>query len=133
MRILNNMMSSARTFTLILIMLALPLQGALAAIMPLCAQAKNTLALETRIHPITSAVSCSQHDIADREQAVSNDSTTDDMAFLPCDGVVCHISGSSLPSASSPLNLAGRFSYPVPSDSHFASLTSQQPQHPPLP
>lgn len=132
------MMSRARTFTLILIMLALPLQSALAAIMPLCVQAKSTTAntsieLEVDTHPIATAAPCSQHDIDAREQA-ANDSTTDDMTFnLPCDGVVCHISASGLPSAASPLNLAGGFSYPVPSDSRFTSLALQQPQRPPLP
>lgn len=138
MRILNNMMWSARTFTLILIMLALPLQSALAAIMPLCAQAKNATAntsieLEADTHPIATAVPCGQHDIDAHEQT-ANDSTTDDMTFnLPCDGVVCHISASGLPSAASPLNLAGGFSYLVPSDSRFTSLALQQPQRPPLP
>ena len=139
MLILGDMMSCARTFTLLLVMLALPLQGALAAIMPLCAQAKNMTAntsaeLETDIHPVATAARCSQHDIVDHEQAASNDSTADNMTFsLPCDGVVCHISASGLPSATSPLNLAGGFSYPVPSDSRFALLALQQPQRPPLP
>lgn len=139
MRILDNLMSSARTFTLLLIMLALPLQGTLAAIMPLCAQAKNMTAntsaeLETGIHPIATAAPCSQHDIANHEQPASNNSTADDMTFnLPCDGAVCHISASGPPPAASPLNLAGGFSYSVPSDSRFASLALQQPQRPPLP
>jgi len=132
-------MSCARTFTLILIMLALPLQGALAAIMPLCAQAKNTtpstsVELEAASRPVATAAPCSQHDVANHEQVAGNDSTTDDMTInLPCgDGVVCHIS-SGLPSAASALNLAGGFFYPVPSDSRFTSLTLQQPQRPPLP
>lgn len=138
MRILDNMMSSARTFTLTLIMLALPMQGTLAAIMPLCAQAKNTSAntsMERETHdPIATAAPCSQHDIANHEQPASNDSTADDMTFnLPCDGAVCHISSSGPPPATSPLNLAGGFSYSVPSDSRFASLALQQPQRPPLP
>jgi len=127
-------MSSARTFTLILIMLALPLQSTLAAIMPLCAPAKNTSAntsaeLETH-DPIATAVPCSQHDIAN---PVNSDSTSDDMTFnLSCDGVVCHIGGSGPPPAASALNLAGGFSYPVPSNSRFTSPALQQPQHPPL-
>ncbi len=134
------MMSCARTFTLILIMLALPLQSALAAIMPLCAQAKNTAAstsveLEAASHPVANSASapCSQHDAADHEQVAGNDSTTDGMTLnLPCgDGVVCHMS-SGLPSAASALNLAGGFFYPVPSDSRFTSLTLQQAQRPPL-
>jgi hypothetical protein len=121
-------------------MLALPLQGALAAIMPLCAQTKNTTTdmsaeLETDIHPVATAVPCSQHDIADHEQTAGNDSTADGMTInLPCgDGVVCHISGSAPPSTTSPLNLAGEFFYPVPSDSRFTSLALQQAQRPPLP
>lgn len=134
MRILNNMILRTRTLTLILIMLALPLQGALAAIMPLCPQAKNTLAgLESQIHPIATAVPCNQHNIANHEHPVSNDSTANETAFnLSCDDIVCHINGNGLPQAASALNLAGGFSYTVAFNPGFTSSILPQPQRPPL-
>ena len=50
---------------------------------------------------------------------------------LPCDGVVCHISGAGLLSAAAMLNLAGA-RYPADFNSRFISLVPEQPQHPPL-
>lgn len=142
MRILNNMVLSARTFTLILIMLALPLQGALAAIMPLCAQvepAKNrSSGLETQIHPgmlmsSSPSTACAEHDMVSHEQTVNNKGASDEMALnLPCDGVVCHINGSGLPPATSALNPASGFSFAEPFSFRFTSFILQQLQRPPL-
>ena len=141
--ILDNMMLRTRTFIVILIISALPLQGALAAIMPLCAQARNMSAgLET--HLISSAIpsaftptACAQHDgnAHEQRQGVHGDnSPTNDAGFaLSCDGVVCHISGNGLPSVLAALNFTGGFSYPVSFNSRFSSFILQQPQRPPLP
>jgi hypothetical protein len=140
------MMLRTRTFIVILIISALPLQGALAAIMPLCAQARNMAAgLETRL--ISSimpsaipAVPCTRHDSNSHEQlhgGHSNDgddgSANEAVFALSCDGVVCHISGNGLPSVLAALNFTGGFSYPVSFNSRFSSFILQQPQRPPLP
>ncbi|SCX46036.1 hypothetical protein [Nitrosospira sp. Nsp1] len=142
--ILENMMLRTRAFILILIMSALPLQGALAAIMPLCAQARNMSAgLDAHIIPLSSVVpsaippvACGQHDSNSHEQFHSGlgaDGATDEAGFaLSCDGVVCHISGNGPPSVTTSLNFAGGFSYPVSFNIHFYSFVLQQPQRPPL-
>jgi hypothetical protein len=146
--ILDNMMLRTRTFIVILIISALPLQGALAAIMPLCAQARNMAAgLETPLIssimptaiPAIPAVPCTQHDSNSHEQlhgGYSNDgddgSANDAVFALSCDGVVCHISGNGLPSVPVALNFTGGFSYPVSFNSRFSSFFLQQPQRPPL-
>lgn len=134
MRILNNMILRVRTLTLILIMLALPLQGVLAAIMPLCPQAKNTSAeLETQIHPIATAPPCNQHDIPYPEQTANNDGTADETDFnLSCDDIICHINGNGPPQAASALNLAAGFYYTLAFNSRFTSSILPQPQRPPL-
>jgi hypothetical protein len=128
-------------------MSALPLQGALAAIMPLCAQARNMSAgLEDHIIPLSSVIpsaipliACGQHDSNSHEQRHSglgghgDDGAANEAGFaLSCDGVVCHISGNGLPSAASALNFTGGFSYPVSFNSRFSSFILQQPQRPPL-
>lgn len=133
------MMLRTRTFILILIILALPLQGALAAIMPLCAQARNMSAeLEAHIIPLSSVipVACGQHDSNDHEEfqgSHGDDGAANEAGFaLSCDGVVCHISGNGLPSVPAALNFTGGFSYPVSFNSRFSSFVLQQPQRPPL-
>jgi hypothetical protein len=140
--ILDNMMLRTRTFIVILIISALPLQGALAAIMPLCAQARNMSAgLET--HLISSAIpsaftpaACAQHDSNAHEQLHDvhgdNDPANDAGFALSCDGVVCHISGNGLPSVLAALNFTGGFSYPVSFNSRFSSFILRLPQRPPL-
>ncbi|SOD41673.1 hypothetical protein [Nitrosovibrio sp. Nv4] len=132
MRILENMKLRASTFISILIMLALPLQTALAAIMPLCAQAKNMPAgLETQISSaMPTLIACSQHD--SNSHAGNDDGAGEEDFTLSCDGVVCHISGNGLPPAASSLNFAGGFSYAISSNSRFSSFILQQPQRPPL-
>lgn len=140
-RILDDMMLRTHTFILILIMLALPLQGALAAIMPLCAQARNMSAgLEAHVVQLSSAIpsaspqfACSQHGGSSHEQLHGDYDAESEAGFvLSCDGVVCHISGNGLPSAPAALNFAGGFSYATSFNSHFFSFSLQQPQRPPL-
>jgi hypothetical protein len=132
-------MLRVRTFLSILIILSLPLQGALAAIMPLCAQARNISisgGSENQIdHEIPSSA-CSLHDSSNHKQPEGHpggDGTeggTDLTLF--CDGVVCHISGNGLPPSASVLNLPGGFSYAIFPISRLSSLVLQQPQRPPL-
>ncbi|MEO8991975.1 MAG: hypothetical protein ABI271_03335 [Nitrosospira sp.] len=138
------MMLRKDTFILILIMLALPLQGALAAIMPLCAQAMNmSVGLEAHAAQLSYAIpsaslpfACGQHESNSHEQFHSghgDDGTESEAGFvLSCDGIVCHISGNGLPSAPAALDFAGEFSYATSFNSHFFSLSLQQPQRPPL-
>jgi hypothetical protein len=137
--ILDDMMLRTRTFILILIISALPLQGALAAIMPLCAQARNMSAeLEAHMIPLSSVipVACGQHDSNGHEQlhgSHGDDGAAHEAGFaLSCDGVVCHISGNGLPSVPAALNFTGGFSYPATFNSRFSSFILQQPQRPPL-
>ena len=123
-----------RKLVLILIMLGLPLQGALAAIMPLCAQTKSMAASQgAQTQHSVSPSACSQHDGIHHDGSSSdiNASGQEDFA-LSCDGVVCHISGTALLPAVSALNLAARFSYSALFDSRFTSFLLQQPQRPPL-
>ena len=139
MRILINMSLFFRKLhklLLVLIMVGLPLQGTLAAIMPLCAQAMQAqdmrAGLETAIHA-SSPTACSQHDVDYHPQPIGNNGNTNDAAFtLSCDGVVCHISGGGLPPAAAALNLAGGFSYAASFNSRFTSSILPQPQRPPL-
>lgn len=142
-RILINMRPFLRKFVLVLIMLGLPVQGALAAIMPLCvqvAQAKGTYTgLEPQIHadismPSAPSAACGQHHLANHEQTVNSEGVAGDMMAytLPCDGVVCHISGSGLPPAAYALNPISGFSYAASFTSRFTSFILQQPQRPPL-
>src|SRR5688500_3240052 len=123
MRILENIILRARTFVLILIMLGLPLQGVLAAIMPLCAQARNMAAgPEAEIPSVMPSAACAQHGDVSRERLADNDGPVNEADFsLSCDGVVCHISGNALPPAASLLNLVGRHSYAISFDSRFTS------------
>lgn len=135
MRILENIMLRIRTFVLALIMLGLPLQGVLAAIMPLCAQAKNVEAGPDAQIPsvIIPSAACTQHGDTGPGPSVDNDGPANEANFsLSCDGVVCHISGNALPAAASLLNLAGGHSYAISFDSRFTSSFPHQPQRPPL-
>lgn len=122
-----------RKFVFALIMVVLPLQGALAAIMPLCAQAGQALHLSAGAGAAVHAAKlpCSQHDASD--DFLASQAGGDQESFnLPCDGAVCHISGGGLPSTTASLNLAGGFSFTPPFKSSFTSSTLPQPQRPPL-
>lgn len=129
------MMQHVRTLLIVLIMLGLPVQGTLAAVMPLCAQAQNIFAgLETQTaSAVPSPPPCTQHDGDNHEQPGNAGDAGDEAEFiLSCDGVVCHISGNGLPPAASPMDFAGGFSYTILSSSPFSSYILQQPQRPPL-
>jgi hypothetical protein len=138
MRILINMGSFFRKLhklLLVLIMIGLPLQGALAAIMPLCAQAMQVLDAGASFEPVhsPSSAACSQHDTDHHSQSRGNDDNTNDVAFpLSCDGAVCHITGGGLPPAATALNPAAEFAYAASFNSRFNSFILQQPQRPPL-
>ena len=135
-------MLRVRTFLSILIILSLPLQSALAAIMPLCAQARNISASggpENQIDHEVPSAACPLHDRHDSshhkqlDRQPSGDSTEGGTDLtLSCDGVVCHISGNGLPPSASVLNLPGGFSYAIFPISRLSSLVLQQPQRPPL-
>lgn len=109
-------------------MLWLPLQGAIAAIMPLCAQAKE-IGARLDIPAVTAACDL-HHD--DNEAMMST--VPDEATFsLPCESILCFTSFSSLlPSAYAAPILAGHASYLIPFDSRFTSFILQQPQRPPL-
>jgi hypothetical protein len=131
-----------RLFVVALVMLGLPLQGALAAIMPLCTQAPQSAqphqganlfpGSEEQGHSSGHAAPCTQHDMDDvGESAPETIDQPDEMA-LACDGAICHISGSSLPAFTPGISSTGGFSYPAASNIRFASLVLNQPQRPPL-
>ena len=132
-------MLRVRTFLSILIILSLPLQSALAAIMPLCAQARHISVSggpENQIDHEAPSAACSlyvssDHKQPDRQPADDSVEGGADLT-LSCDGVVCHISGNGLPPAASALNLPGGFSYAILLISRLSSLVLQQPQRPPL-
>ncbi len=116
-------------------MLGLPMQGALAAIMPLCAQimqARDSDAAREVVVRSPSSTACSQHDADYQSQLQVNDGNTDAAFVLSCDGVVCHISGTGLPPAAAGLNVAAEFSYAAWFNSRFTSSILPQPQRPPL-
>ncbi|MEO7465192.1 MAG: hypothetical protein ABIV42_06940 [Nitrosospira sp.] len=111
-------------------MLWLPLQGAIAAIMPLCVQAKQ-LGASLDIPAVTTA--CDLHHDDDRS-AMGDGGAPDNPVFnLPCESVPCFTSFSAmLPSAYAALIFAGDSSYSASFNSRFTSIILQQPQHPPL-
>ncbi|MBA2659206.1 MAG: hypothetical protein H0U72_06585 [Nitrosospira sp.] len=115
---------------LVLIMLWFPLQGAIAAIMPLCVQAKQ-LGANLDIPSVTAA--CDLHHDDDRS-AMSGGSAPHDPTFnLPCESVPCFTSFSAiLPSAYAALIFVSGSSYSASFNSRFTSIILQQPQHPPL-
>jgi hypothetical protein len=127
------MSSIFRKLVIVLTLAALPLQGALAAIMPICAQAGQVLHLsagdKTPAH--AAPTPRRQHDVVDG--SLINEAGEDQESFnLPCDGAVCHISGGGLPSATAPLNLFGGFSFIASFNSRFTSSILPQPHRPPL-
>ena len=111
-------------------MLWLPLQGAIAAIMPLCVQAKQ-LGVSLDIPAVITP--CDLHHDDDRP-VMGGGSAPDDPVFnLPCESVPCFTSFSAmLPSAYAALIFAGDSSYSASFNSRFTSIILQQPQHPPL-
>jgi len=114
-------------------MLWLPLQGAIAAIMPLCVQAKQ-IGASLDIPAVTAACDLHHHDGDQAGDQTSAHSAPDNMmSNLPCESLPCYASFSILlPSAYSALISIGGSSYAIAFDSRFTSAILQQPQHPPL-
>lgn len=132
-------MLQVRKLILALVILGLPLQGALAAIMPLCAQSKDaaTASKETRssssASPDIPLAACAQHDSEIRKIPAKTDSAAPTLGFsFSCDEGICNISGNGLPPAASALNLARGFSYAISFNPRFTSFFLLQPQRPPL-
>jgi hypothetical protein len=144
-------MSPVKRLVLVSIMLWLPLQGAVAASMSLCAKEKDIMRAEpdaqaasnTVMLPCTQAKdTTAQSDlpaITDIEQhhTVSHDSnqgaTGEITTSLPCESAPCHSScGATIPSASSTTILTGGDSYAVLFNTRFTSLVPEQLQRPPL-
>lgn len=123
-------MLTGRKFILVLIMLWLPLQGAIAAIMPLCVQAKE-MGASLDIPAVT--VACDLHHDDDADKTATSNAADDATFSLPCESVHCFTSFSTLlPSAYAAPILAGNSSYALPFNSRFSSSFPQQPQRPPL-
>ncbi len=117
-------------------MLWLPLQGAIAAIMPLCVQAKQ-IGVSLDIPAVTGACDRQHNDddqAGSQAHTYTTDSAADDMtSLLPCESLPCYASFSTLlPSAYSALISIGGDFYTVSFDSRFTSVILRQPQRPPL-
>jgi len=125
-------MVSGRKLILVLIMLWLPLQGAIAAIMPLCVQAKQ-LGASLDISAVTTACDLHHDDGGDSSTMNSGSASPDMTLNLPCESVPCFTSFSAmLPSANATQIFIGGASYAISFNSRFTSAIPQQPQHPPL-
>lgn len=123
-------------------MLWLPLQGAIAAIMPLCAQAKQ-IGVSLDIQAVTAACDL-HHDEAGQSEAsqsagqsapqLHKDGAPDNMmSSLPCESLPCYAGFTTLlPSAYPALIFTGGYSYAVSFNSRFTSFILEQPQRPPL-
>jgi hypothetical protein len=154
------MISPWRKAQLVLIMLWLPLQGAMAANMSLCLKAKDMsdVRLDTPDTPASPLPSISavpgmapcaaekamgvgsdtsdiphidQHSMADEELTQG---IADEVApALKCDGTPCHASCTApIPSAASATRPGDRTSYATLFNSHFSLLVLEQLQRPPL-
>lgn len=123
-------MVPGRKFLLVLIMLWLPLQGAIAAIMPLCVQAKQ-MGASLDIPAVTAP--CDLHDEGEEASATLNAADNMTSGNLPCESLPCYASFSTLlPATYASLISTGGSSYATAFDSRFTSAILQQPQHPPL-
>lgn len=113
---------------LVFFMLWLPLQGATAAILSVCAQEKNS-----NRHVEKSAVTIDgHHHEGCQKQAVEND-THHVLASLPCDDTSCDAySNTPIPPGQTVLTLPMP-ALAIPSlISGFVSFVPEQPQRPPL-
>lgn len=114
---------------LVFFMLWLPLQGAAAAILSVCAQEKNSS------RPVEkSAVTIDNHHHEGCQKQAADNSTHHVLASLPCDDTSCDAySNTPIPPGQTVLTL------PIPSlaisslCSSFVSFVPEQPQRPPLP
>lgn len=125
------MMLSGRNILLVLLMLWLPLQGALAAVMPLCAHEKNAGALLDT--PVTATSNDQRHD-ACHDQSMNGATDNNAASSLPCDNCApCHsCCNAPIPSAFSTAIPGGDSSYAASLNSRFTQFVPEQPQRPPL-
>ncbi len=128
----KTMMLSGRKLILVLIMLWLPLQGVIAAVMPLCVQVKD-FGVNLDAPPVTTIAGDHQHDVCHKQSMQSMDSTIDNVTSnLPCDGTPCNTCSATILSASSTAIPTGGSSYAISFNSHFTSFVLEQLQRPPL-
>lgn len=130
-------------------MLWLPLQGAMAASMSLCAKEKDSVKLDTSVPTNTGTLPCAQEKttIAEPDKPVvaaadqhngnheqSMQGVTDEVtSSLQCNGVPCQASCSApIPSAASGSIFVDSSVYILPFVSRFTSLVPEQLQRPPL-
>ena len=143
-------MTPGRRFLLVLIMLWLPLQGAMAASMSLCAKEKDSVKLDTSfpdnagMSPCVQekttltapdkplAVAADQHHNGNHEQSMQG--AADEVTFnLQCSGGPCQASCSApLPSVTAAAIFDGSSVYTPSFTSRFTSLVPAQLQRPPL-
>jgi len=114
------MMLSGRKLLLFLIVLWLPLQGVLAAVVPLCMHENNASTL-TDAPALSPQAACHEMD----QTAASN---------LPCDNCApCHAGcNAPIPSVASTIIPDSSSSYAVSHNSRIALFVPAQPQRPPL-
>ena len=125
----KKMMLSGRKLILVLIMLWLPLQGVVAAVMPLCVQVKD-IGVNLDASPVATIAGDHQHDVCHKQ---SMDSTMDNVTSnLPCDGTPCNTCSTMMLSASATAIPTGSSSYAVSFNSRFTSFVLEQLQRPPL-
>ena len=144
------MMTPGRRLLLVLIMLWLPLQGALAASMSLCAKENDSVKLDASVpdnagmlpcvqekttltapdKPL--AVAADQHHEGNHKQSIQG--AADEVSFnLQCNGGPCQSSCSApIPSAASAAIFDDSSVYTPSFTSRFTSLVSAQLQRPPL-
>ena len=136
MRYYNSCMSSfLRKLVLALIMAMLPLQGALAAIMPLCVQAGQVLRPSAGVQPPVQAPvhatanPCSQHDASNGSPRASPERTTKTTIYL----VMTHLLHKRGRPAFRNCSIESLrwLSFTAPFNSRFTSLILPQPQRPP--
>jgi len=153
------MISPWRKFQLVLIMLWLPLQGAIAANMSLCLKAKDMSDVrldtpDTPGSPLPSIAAVPGMAPCAAEKAMAAGSDTSDIphsdqhsmgeeltqgiadevaSAIKCDGAPCHASCTApIPSAASATRAGDGTSYAASFNSRFALLVLEQLQRPPL-
>jgi len=116
-----------RKLLLVLIMLWLPLQGALAAVMPLCRHENNTATLADASAPSAQAACHEMHGAMDADQ----NTTT---SKLPCDNCApCHAGcNAPIPSVAATIIPDNSSSYAISRNSRITLFVPAQPQRPPL-
>jgi hypothetical protein len=144
------MISPERRFLLVLIMLWLPLQSAMAASMSLCTKEKDSVKLDTSVPTHVGKLPCAQ----ERDAAVRSDVSVvtaadqhhngnheqsmqgipDEVTFnLQCNGEPCHASCSvPISSAASGTIFTNSSAYTLSFTFRLTSLVLEQLQRPPL-